>query len=63
MALFDRFKYAFFSAVIVIGILTLAMIVFSLDIGGFVFSYNVFIPVFVISYIFAPIIERYIKFK
>jgi len=63
MAHFDRFKYAFFSAVIVIGILTVVMMIFRLDIGEFVFSKYVFIPVFAISYFFAPVIGKYIKFK
>lgn len=63
MPLFDRLKYAFFLTVIVIGILTVVSMLFSLDIGEFVFSKWLFVPVVVIAFLFAPVVQKYIKFK
>ena len=63
MTFFYRIKYAFAMTVIVTLALTVVAILFSLDIGATVYSNYVFIPVFAISYIFVPVIDRYIKYK
>jgi len=63
MTILNRLKYAFIIGVIAVGIMTVIIMIFGLDIGELIFSGVFFVPVFVVAYLFAPLIERYIKFK
>lgn len=64
MTHFDRLRMAFVVSVILVGIMMVIDIIFSLDIGEVIFSLALFfVPTFVVSYLFAPLIGKYIKYK
>lgn len=59
----SRLIYAFFLTIIAVGMMALLIMLFSLDIGEIIFSAVFFVPVFVISYLVAPLLGKYIKFQ
>jgi len=63
MPIYHRFKYAFFASVIVIMLLGVIAILFSWDIIDFMSSGYVFVSVFIVFYVVAPILGKYIKLK
>jgi hypothetical protein len=63
MTHFARLKFAFILTVIVAGILMIADMIFSFHIEGLVFAPVIIVPVFVVAYLCAPLIEKYIRYK
>lgn len=59
----NRLIYAFFMSVVVVGIMTVVCMISGWDIGSVIFSKIFFIPIFVISYLLAPLLGKYIKFQ
>jgi Na+(H+)/acetate symporter ActP len=59
----SRLIYAFFMSVISVGIMSVIIMIFGFDIGDIIYSNVFFVPVFVVSYLIAPILNKYIKFK
>jgi hypothetical protein len=59
----NRLIYAFFLTIVAVGIMTLIIMVFSLDVGETVFSEVFFVPVFIISYLVAPLLNKHIKLE
>ena len=62
VSILNRAIYAFFSSVIIVGILMIIDMIFSIGIGDFIFSERFFIPLFVIAYLVTPYVARRIKF-
>lgn len=62
MTHFNRLIYAFFASGVAVGIMTITAMLFSLDIGARIFSFKFFVPVFVVFYLIAPLLAKYLKF-
>lgn len=63
MEILNRLKYAFFMNVIILGVGVVIAMILGLDIGEVLFSGKVFYPLLVISFLIAPFLEKYLKFK
>ena len=63
MTIINRLKYAFSLNVLMLGIGVVIAMIFSLDIGETLFSGKVFYPLLIASFIAAPFLERFLKFK
>ncbi len=63
MSHLERLKMAFVICVIAAGVMMVIDIIFSFDIGGIIFSVEFFVPTFVIAYLFAPLIGKYVQYK
>jgi hypothetical protein len=63
MTIMNRLKYAFILNVLMLGIGVVIAMIFSLDIGETLFSAKVFYPLLIVSFIAAPLLERFLKFK
>jgi len=63
MTFFFRAKYAFFVTVLVVGVLSVIAMIFSLDVGGRIFSGSFGVPAFIVSFLLAPLLEKFIKLK
>lgn len=59
----NRLIYAFFTSVAAVGIMSVLIMLFGFDIGETVFSAAFFVPVFVVAYLIAPLLGKYIKLK
>ncbi len=63
MTILNRLKYAYFLNVLILGVGVVIAMIFSLDIGEIFFSPNLFYPLLVVSFLVAPLLEKYMKFK
>ena len=59
----NRLIYAFFTSVVAVGIMSVFIMLFGFDIAEIIFSVAFFVPVFVVAYLVAPLLGKYIKFK
>ncbi|CAN5187026.1 hypothetical protein BH11PSE11_BH11PSE11_19700 [soil metagenome] len=62
MNILYRAQIGFVTAVVVVGLLVIFDIIFSFDIGAFIFSYIFVGAVFLVSYVLAPKISRYLPY-
>ena len=58
-----RLKYAFVMCVTITGIAAAIVVAFKFDSLKFIFSYMFFVPIYVISYLIAPLLNKWIKYK
>ena len=63
MSHWDRLKTAFVVTVICVGIAMVVDMIFSLHIENLVFGPELVVPVFVVAYLVAPLIGKYVKYK
>lgn len=63
MTHWTRVKYGFIAGAIAVGIMMIADMLLSLGIGDIIFSPVFFIPIAILVYLLAPILERYIKYR
>jgi hypothetical protein len=60
MSHWSRLAYAFFLAVVLVGILMVLDMLLRLDIGRFIFCVVFFIPALCVGYLVAPYVARHI---
>jgi hypothetical protein len=61
MSHWSRILYAFALSVTLVCVIAVFEVLFSLDIVRLIFSDLLFVPIFVIGYLLAPYLNRYIK--
>ena len=63
MTIWDRFKYAFFLNVLLVGVGCVIAMIFELDIGETLFSDKIFYPLLLVGFFASPVFAKYIKLK
>ena len=68
LSFWERLRYAFISLVLVVGVLTVTNILLTpvfpgMDWGDVVYSFYFEIPVFIVAWLVAPLIQQYIPLK